>query len=46
MLSDTDEHRAIILDSGAIKPVAAMLSSEDDSVVLAAMKTLSHFVNQ
>jgi len=46
ILSDTDEHREIVLSGGAIKPIATMLSSEDTSVVQAAMKTTMHFVNK
>jgi Armadillo/beta-catenin-like repeat len=46
MLSDTDEHREVVLGCGAIRPVSAMLSSDDTSVVQAAMKTTMHFVNK
>ena len=44
MLSDTVEHRETMLSHGALKPVAALLHSDDTTLLLIAMKTVSCFI--
>jgi len=46
MLSDTAEHREAMLKHGALKHVAALLRSDDMSLLLTAMKTVSCFINR
>jgi len=44
MLSDTVEHREAMLSHEALKPVAALLHSDDTMLLLMAMKTVSCFI--
>jgi len=46
MLSDTVEHREAMLSHGALKSVAMLLNSDDATVLLSAMKTVSCFINK
>jgi len=46
MLSDTAEHREAMLSHRALKPVASLLRSDDTTLLLSAVKTLSCFIHR
>ena len=45
MLSDTAEHREAMLSHGALKSVATLLHSDDTTLLLSAIKTVSCFIH-